>query len=1158
VSDKLIAIVEAYFAALRDVYSLGAGTKERSFYPALAQLLNAIGQELKPKVLCLSDLGNTGAGHPDFGLFAASQVQKGVPRRGQVPERGVIEVKSMGDDAWLTADTQQVTKYFGAYRLVIVTNLRDFLIIGEDAGGLPTKLESFRIAPDLATFLTMIATPHKSAQPVADAFAEYLRRALTQSVSLTQPKDLAWFIASYARDALHRVNTAGNLPALDTVKAALEQSLGVSFTIEKGQRFFRSTLVQTLFYGVFSAWVLWAREVPRSTPLFDWRTAIWHLNVPFVRTLFEQLASPAHLQPLHLVEVLDWTAATLNRVDAGEFFSRFDDADAVQYFYEPFLEAFDPELRKELGVWYTPAEVVTYMVARVDKALREDLHVTDGLAADNVYILDPCCGTGAFLAAALRKIDERLSHRGYGALKGQMVKKAALERIFGFEIMPAPFVVSHLQVGLVLQSLGAALNTANDRAGIYLTNALTGWEPVATKPIPFPELEAERRRADTVKQTAPILVIMGNPPYNGYAGMAIDEERDLSNAYRTTKRVRPPEGQGLNDPYVRFFRMAERRIAGGKSGRGIICYISNYEWLHGLSYPGMRERFLEAFDVIRIDNLNGDSRETGKTTPDGLPDPSIFSTEQNKEGIRKGTAIATLIRHEAHVPTDRILYRDLWGTSKREELLKTAASDPASTYQECEPVLELGLTFDGATVDPGYFKWPSMAGLLPQSFSGVKTSHDEFLVDVDRDQLEARIQRYFDNTISDADFTKLHPEIMRVTKGYEPFGTRQTLRNFGQSHGHIVRYAYRPFDVRWLYWEHETKLLDRARPEYKQNVFVGNRWITTAKALRRGSGEPQYAVVTVLGSHHLIERASLLFPAYLDAAHGAGNEVMKVPNLSGEANEYLQGKGADVDTLFDHMTATVHAPAYRVANASGLAQGFPRVPLPADASFLRTSSKLGMRLAALLDPETPVPGVSIGSVRAGLVRLAEPYKRGGESIGHMDLSLTAGWGSTQIGGGGSSLVMPGIGMTTVRDYSPEERAALVLECEPAGLKEEELFALLGKRTLDVHLSFDVMWRNVPENVWTYNLGGYQVIKKWLSYRELSVLGRPLKPEEVAYVSEVVRRIASILLMGPALDANYAQAKANAVDWNHVDPAVTYELDLARNNEEDRQEVDVPF
>ena len=168
-------------------------------------------------------------------------------------------------------------------------------------------------------------------------------------------------------------------------------------------------------------------------------------------------------------------------------------------------------------------------------------------------------------------------------------------------------------------------------------------------------------------------MILGNPPYNSFAGMAVGEERDLSNAYRTVKdpTLRPPEGQGLNDLYVRFFRMAERRIA-ERTGRGIVSFIFNYSWLVGLSFTGMQERHLDAFDVIRIDCLNGDKYKTGKKTPDGKPDPSIFSTEHNREGIQVGTAIATLVRKEEHVPARIVTFRNIWGTGKRDELLAAA------------------------------------------------------------------------------------------------------------------------------------------------------------------------------------------------------------------------------------------------------------------------------------------------------------------------------------------------------------------------------------------------------------------------------------------------------------------------------------------------------
>ena len=323
-------------------------------------------------------------------------------------------------------------------------------------------------------------------------------------------------------------------------------------------------------------------------------------------------------------------------MDQSAFFSRFNEGEAVPYFYEPFLEAFDPDLRKQLGVWYTPAEVVRYMVARVDRALKDDLGIPDGLAAENVYVLDPCCGTGAYLAEVLRRIAANLEGRGVGALSGARVKQAATERVFGFEIMPAPFVVAHLQVGLTMQNLDAPLaDDGTERAGIFLTNALTGWEPTEKEKqlVAFPEMAAERDRANQVKRDRPILVILGNPPYNGFAGIAVDEERELSEAYRSTGRVRRPEGQGLNDLYVRFFRMSQRRIV-EKTGRGVVCFFSNYSWLDGLSFTGMRERYLDAFDAVRIDCLNGDKYKTGKVAPDGSPDPSIFSIKGDSVGIQ--------------------------------------------------------------------------------------------------------------------------------------------------------------------------------------------------------------------------------------------------------------------------------------------------------------------------------------------------------------------------------------------------------------------------------------------------------------------------------------------------------------------------------------------
>ncbi|HRX62391.1 MAG TPA: N-6 DNA methylase [Candidatus Competibacter sp.] len=1104
---------ETYFATLADVRATGGGVKETSYYPALINLLNAVGETLKPRVLAVSQLKNTGAGSPDAGLYAASQFSKGAsdPLPGQLPERGAVEIKSVAEDGWLTANSAQVSQYWEKYRLVLVTNYRDFLLVGDDRSGQPTVLEALRLADSAEDFWAKLAQPRSFAQARGERLVEYLKRVLLCAAPLNNPRDVAWFLASYARDARARLEEKPNLPALAALRGALENALGLRFEAEDGEHFFRSTLIQTLFYGVFSAWVLWHRENPERRDRFDWKLASWTLRVPMIRALFEQLSQPSRLLPLGLAEVLDWVNGVLNRVDRTAFFGQFAAAGAVQYFYEPFLQAFDPELRKQLGVWYTPPEIVRYMVARVDAVLREELDIADGLADPQVFILDPCCGTGAYLTEVLRHIKAHLDEQGLGGLAGAKLKQAALERVFGFELLPAPYVVAHLQLGLLLHQWGATLQPdaatgQTERLGVYLTNALTGWQPpdedgkkrMAQLALNFPELMAENDAARRVKQERRILVILGNPPYNGFAGVAMDEEQELTRAYRQTRRAPPPQGQGLNDLYVRFYRMAERHIV-EHSGRGVICFISNYSWLDGLSFTGMRERYLEKFDRIWIDCLNGDKYKTGKLTPEGLPDPSVFSTDFNSEGIQVGTAIALLVRKTQH-DNPLIQFRHWWGKLKREELLKSLDQSPAPPYQSLQPPLELGLPFMPMRVQAHYLAWLLLPDLLPASFPGVKTSRDDALVDIDRAALEQRMRRYFDPNVSDEEIRRIAPSLMKITARFDPKQTRAILQKRGFRSENIVRYAYRPFDIRWLYWESATKLLDEKRSEYFPQITQENIWIAAAQKQRRDFDPP--VITKSLGSLHLIERGANLFPVYIKPFHHRDEYQ---PNLSSAATDYLARLDTDAPALFHHIVAILHAPAYRTDNAGALKQDWPRIPLPATRDQLLASAELGRQIAALLDTETPLSGVTQGKPRPELTNIALLTVMGSAPLTPEHLKLTAGWGHA----GKGDVTMPGKGRTESRPFTAQEQPAL------------------GDETLDVYLNADCRWKNLPRPVWEYTLGGYQVLKKWLSYREYELLNRPLSADEALEFTWMARRIAALILLRPALDENYRSCAEKA-------------------------------
>ena len=1098
--------VQRYFAAVAATRASGGATAERSYYPALENLLNAVGETHDPKVRCVTELKDMGAGHPDMGLYSARQLRRDEER--PLPERGVVEVKAPSEDAKETAAGEQVRHYRGLYGLVLVTNLREFLLQEEGENGARRTLESFTLAESGEEFFLLINRRDAQTRTVRAGLGEFLYRALSHNAAIVQPRFLAAQLASYARDALERVEAAGDAPQLGNIRAALEGTLGVRFEGDDGDHFFRSTLVQTLFYGVFSAWVLWARERMATAGEFRWHDTVWNLNVPVLQELFQQMAAPGQLQPLGLVEVLDWTAAALDRVERTAFFQQFSEGEAVPYFYEPFLEAFDPELRKQLGVWYTPPEVVRYMVARVDRALKDDLGIAEGLAGENVYVLDPCCGTGAYVAEVLRRINANLGNAG--ALRGNHLRKAATERVFGFEIMSAPYVIAHMQVGLTLRELDAALPERGDaRPAIYLTNALTGWEPRTTKPLPFSEMEKERDHADEVKQQTPVLVILGNPPYNGFAGMAVDEERELSEAYRTVKHVAKPEGHGLNDLYVRFFRMAERRIA-EKTGRGVVCFISNYSWLDGLSHTGMRERYLEAFDAIRIDCLNGDRYKTGKTAPDGSPDPSIFSTPEDPVGIQVGTAIATLVRKADHEPAEAVAFRHLWGVTKPAQLAATAEAATKALYETVEPVLGLGLPFAPTAVSEGWFDWPALPDLFPQSFPGVQTKRDAFLIDIDRDRLQARVADYFDQNVSNEDLERRFPSALKSSSGFvvrDARAVRSSLLERGSpDESAFVLHAYRPLDNRWVYWDLEPGLLGRPVPEYRPHVFEGNMWLVAQQKPRREWSPPQ--VIRHVGCLDLMDRSATCFPVRLrsEVQRDGAPTVVGRSNLSPVAEAYLGNLGLTVEDLFHHALATLHDPEYREANAGGLRMGWPRIPCPGwpdgddreeSRAALVASAERGRELAALLDVDAQVVGVTSGTLRPELACIATPATVDDDNMAGEDYALTAGWGHF----GSGEAVMPGQGRLVERPHTVAERES------PGNATDT-----LGESTFDVYLNGRAYWRNVPAAVWEYKLGGYQVLKKWLSYRERKVLGRDMKPEEVAHFRDTARRIAAILLL----------------------------------------------
>lgn len=1088
------SVLDLYLDDVRRVRALKAGTAETSYYPALGALLNGVGGQLRPRVFCLHHPSGD-AGIPDFGLFEQAQFRRDeAPTWAATvtPERGVVEVKGASHKIDALLKGKQVREqYLPTYGLVLATNLWQFRLL--DAGG--TAVETFDLAADEAGFWALAAGSRPDT--LRGRFNDFLQRCLLTRAPLARPSDVAFFLASYAREALARLAERAQLPALGGLRKGMEDALGIHFDGPDGERLFRSTLVQTLFYGVFSAWVVHARAGGQG---FDWRASSWSLHVPVMSLLFQKVATPQALGPLGLMPLLDAAARALERVDRPAFFTAFGDAQAVQYFYEPFLEYFDPELRRQLGVWYTPPEIVRYQVERVDRVLRDELGIADGLADPSVWVLDPCCGTGSYVVAVLDRIRRTLDGKGMGDLAAEALKQAAITRVVGFEIMTAPFVIAHWQVGELLKDIPLE---DGERAAIYLTNALTGWaESEAGPAIPgYEALVEERSAATAIKRERPILVVLGNPPYNAYAGLSPDDEGGLVEPYKEGLQSRwGVKKFNLDELYVRFFRIAERRIIEG-TGRGIVSYISNWSWLFLPSFVVMRERILGSFDAAWLDCLNGDSRETGKQTPDGRPDPSAFSTERNREGIRVGTAIATLVRQEGdHGRNARVGFRSFWGVSKREDLIASLNDDaPSCQYDVLTPQPASGYVLRPMVSRAGYSNWPALDTLAKTSpLPGLLEKRGGGLIGMDRAPLKARMRGYLDAaTFNEARLA--NPALAADRARYDAKKAYAALRAEGYVEKLLRRYCLFGFDMRWAYVTAVRPIWNEPRPQLLHvSPDAAGFLVLRPQRIADPEGFPAYWT-NCLADDYVLHKHAFLVPV-IENLSGAPR-----PNLSETAAAHLAGLGVDPSPasaamLWHHALATLYSPAYLAENPGGLRQGWPRVPLPASLPVLQSSAALGAQLAALLDPDTAVPNVTTGTLRPELAYIGVPTTRPGSE---RDWELK-GWGNRTDKG----VTMPLRGRAVPRAYDDVEAAT------------SRYAPLLGATTMDVGMNEASFWCGIPEQVWECRIGGYQVLKKWLSYRDHSIIARPLSAEEVGHVQQVARRIAAVLLLGPALDASY--------------------------------------
>jgi len=1143
-------------------------SREETYYPPVrnlvASILKSLGLPIEVRTSTSERRTGGGIDLPDVAIYDGPGDFIVVAGEVKLPEADLRELANS------TERNDQIGRYLARTRVVLLCNVRGFALLTvdpefNDRGPVPPNRRRIEEVVELWPTASDLRQGRAVESSRIESLAELIERAVTQFAPIAEPETLARILARQARRA------KSSLPeefsqAVSGLMEDFGAALGIAFEGDEGEEFFRSSLIQTVYYGLFAGWLLWARSSNREE--FRWRDLPTHIRIPFMGELFYEIQHPTRIAELGLAPYLDIATETLGRVHQDSFFQRLTFPSlggssnseatittAIVYFYEPFLETFDPDLRKQLGVWYTPPDIVRYQVHKVDALLREELGCTLGFADENVVVLDPACGTGAYLIEVLHCAAETLRREGIESELGETLLRAICQRVIGFEILTAPFVIAHLQLHLLLAELGAE-PARDQRPAVFLTNALTGWRPGAQLALNFPELQAERDASQTVKTDATIIVVIGNPPYNRFAGAPIEEELTLIDPYKGIQRRADGRQIGtsalftrwgvrkhlLDDLYIRFFKLAEERI-GQAAEHGVVSFISNSSYLVGRSHPIMRESLCKSFHEIWIDNLNGDKYKTGKVIPDGLPgagttDQSIFSTEQDARGIQVGTAITTLLKRRNVSPSVATAhYRDFWGRAgdKRAALLNSLRMGEWSAelinqadelaagpriYQTFVP--EEGRRWKMIPYDivGGYEDWFSLEDIFPVHYQGVNPNRglEGSVVEMDRAALELRMREYY-SEMPDEEFCRRHPVICQPRARYEPLEMRASLRaNSAFSESAIVPYLVFPFDKRYLYYETTDKLLNERRLDLWRNLADNAFLIAVPEPRRVSESRPLFA--TSLFDLHLQDRGSVGFPAEVrpHPATGRGtlfdtenddaaraNLADQIWTIASEAFGFIEELDGDEAKRFARQLirtslALGHSPAYQEEHSESLAQDWAHIPIPRERALFDELTRTGALIAKLLDPLQEPRAAIRASLGEYAPRLAVLTSVEGGAVRENDLIVTiphfggarGGWRSRQYG------------------------------------ENEEPPAYLGDVTGDLYLNDQVFFRNVPSDVWTYELGGYPVLKKWLGYRDARRRdNRPLTLLEKDHFRSMVQRVAGVLALRDQLNSLYERASANA-------------------------------
>ena len=933
--------LKEYLAALDAQYRTGAAT-EHSYRPALQAYL----QELLPGYLVTNEPARIACGAPDYVIATRAH---GLPV-------GYVEAKDIDDPdlKGLKAHRAQFDRYKGALERIVFTDYLQFHLYIHGELAMYARVGE-------ADGRRIHATGGDSERELVDLVAQLVDGAPLKPIA--NAGQLAGLMAGKARmlrEVLGRALEQGYAAA---PKGASPRSPGADLLYAKylelkeklirdlKREEFADVYAQTIVYGLFAARL----HCPAGS-VFE-RSHLAELvpaTNPLLRAIFLDLivVNPEPRIAWLVDDLVEMFAqADTDRMLGGGAWDAGPGGgaqDPLVHFYEDFLRAYDPAKRKTRGVWYTPLPIVRFMVRAVDALLQRDFGLPQGLADSGllpgrpqhrVQILDPATGTGTFLAEVVRQIHSTFTGRE-GAWP-QYVGAHLLPRLFGFELLMAPYAVAHLKLETLLRQTGYT-TARGPRLGIYLTNSLEG----ETEFQAFPGfIDQEAAGANAIKRSGRVMVMLGNPPYNVASsnqskwikGLVADYKRNLGE--RTIN--------SLSDDYIKFIRLGQHYIE--RNGRGIVAYVCNNRFLDGRIFFRMREELALAFDAIYIVNLHG-STKVKESVPSGSKDENVF-------GITLGVCICIMVKSNTRrAGLSRVYYHDLWG--RKQEKFEALGQLRLHDLQRQEISYE----------PPSYYFTPKDFGLRDEYEEGLKienifASGGKNGIETDNDPVcvcateEMAIQLSNDAIMLNEDSFRHKYKITKEGRNWTVARAQADVRENAATL-RFPGYDYRPFDRKFVIYTGRTNgILSRPVSRSYDCLLSGlNFALILCNKLSSTDFNHVFCCETLPDRCLLSNRTSettKIFPLY--TARNAGKNFFDsgdslVPNLQPEAVarfEAIAGRKITPEELFDYIYAVLHTPGYRQRYREFLKVDFPRIPLPKDGAHFEAMAGKGGALRRL-------------------------------------------------------------------------------------------------------------------------------------------------------------------------------------------------------------------